>query len=82
MAAARAKPSAAPAKLSRSRAAMRAAKASCMTRNALGTGAWSLEGQFAVTQGLKVETAALEEYRRVLKIFIALTVEGTTPPSE
>jgi len=40
------------------------------------------DGSFAVTRALRVENAALSEYRRVLVIFNDLVIHGKMPPDE
>jgi hypothetical protein len=40
----------------------------------------SPDGEFALRQALRLETAALAEYKRVLKIFVDLTVNNKLPP--
>jgi DNA-directed RNA polymerase subunit K/omega len=37
------------------------------------------DGRYAYTQALKIENAALAEYRRVLEIFAHLTLHGEFP---
>ena len=37
---------------------------------------WSPAGQCAVIEALRSETAAIEEHRRVLKVFLDLVVDG------
>ena len=39
----------------------------------------SADGQFALQKALRAENLALAEYRRVLRIFTDLVVEGTVP---
>ena len=40
------------------------------------------DGTFAYRQSLRSENAALAEYRRVLRIFTDLTVDGKMPPAD
>ena len=40
------------------------------------------DGGVACTQALKAETAALQEYRRVLEIFTGIVIYGKAPPAE
>jgi hypothetical protein len=42
----------------------------------------SPDGFFAFQQALRAETAALNEYMRVLEILNALVAHGKTPPDE
>jgi hypothetical protein len=39
------------------------------------------DGAFAINQALKIENAALSEYRRVVAIFTDLVVHGKVPPA-
>jgi hypothetical protein len=42
----------------------------------------SADGHFALQRALKLETAALEEYKHALAVFTDLTVNRKLPPAE
>ena len=60
----------------------RIAKAECAKAILLQSDATPPDGSFGYRKALRVETAALAEYKRVLFIFTDLVANGKLPPDD
>ena len=69
-------------RLEAARARYLIAKAECERVTSEYMDAAAVDGQFAKRKALEIERAAMHEYRRVLRIFTDLVVNGMKPPEE
>ena len=59
-----------------------AAKEAVHKARELRVDAPSPDGVFALNQALRIESAALTEYKRVLQVFTDLLIDGKIPPEK